>query len=876
MFDLDKALAAWRRTLETNPTFTTDDIDELERHLRDEIHTLMVHGLDEETAYRQAIQHFGAYRHVEAAYQSVYWGKAQRLGSLAQALGVRTAMWKTYFKLAYRNLLKDKLSTGINVLGFATAIACCILVFVYLHQQANLDTFHADVERIFQVQQVLDDTETDKLRLGPTPVPLGPILNTDFPSVERAVRVQRGQATVRVKDSMFDERILFTDPDFFDLFTFPLRYGDPNALHHPHHIVLSTPVAEKYFGPVNPVGETVTLAFGETAPETFIVGGVAAPFPNNRAFAFHVLVPFAYQHTLGLTEATAWTTTTSATFIRIRNLGDLPHLAQQLEPYVTVHQSALDAAAQIAPATSAFTFEHLTDIGKNEEEVMEALMGGSGLAEIIFMIVLAGIILLLSSTNYVNIALVSASRRIKEIGIRKVVGGTQRQLVLQFLVENVVLCTLALIGGLTLAHYVLLPGFNDLFPPHAPIFELDLLGSWALWLFLVLLLLLVAVSSGAYPALYIARFEPVAIFQGQQQFGKRAGLIRGLLVFQLAFTFIALVLPIADAEHNYKQAHRDWGYDAEDMVVAPIHNLTTYNVLANTMAQSPDVVRFSGARYHVGARQGRADIRVDGLEHQVFFYDIGEDYIETIDLPLNAGRHLQRATEHALLVNEAFVTRMGWTNPLNEEVVIGTQPYVVAGVVDNFLRRRWADAEPHFFRLSAPETFRYLVVKTRPGADGRIARLLEAQWAALNPDLPYTGFYQADVFDNHDTDPLAFVGFLTLLLSCIGNLGLVALHAARRRKEVSIRKVLGASSGSIIRLMLTSFLKQTALAFIIAIPLAYWLLQTLMDERIATFGMSPLPFFLTAILMLGTMLLTLSTQLIKATSTNPVENLRME
>lgn len=876
MFDLDKALAAWRRTLETNRSFTADDIQELERHLRDEIHALMVRGQSEEQAYQHAISHFGTYGNVEAAYQDVYWAKARRQGGVLQAVGVRAQMWKTYFKLAYRNLFKDKLSAGINILGFATAISCCILVFVYLHQQSDLDTFHEGVERIFQVQQNLETPTSDKLRLGPTPMPLGPLLDADFPQVELVSRAQRSQATVRVDDSMFDERITFVDPSFLHLFTFPLLYGDKNALSHPQNIVLSQAVAEKYFGRADVVGETVQLSFNEDASREFIIGGVAKPFPNNRAFAFHVLVPFVQQDALNLANLNDWTTTTGATFIRVRSTDNLPGLASQLAPYIQVRQMALDAAQETAPATSSFAFEHLPDIGKNEEVVIQAFMGGSGLAEIILMVVLALIILLLSSTNYINIALVSAGRRIKEIGIRKVVGGTRRQLVMQFLIENVVLCFLALLGGVALAHYILLPGFNDLFPPHAPIFEMDLLGNWAIWLFLSLLLLFVALLSGAYPALYIARFEPVVIFQGKQNFGGRSRFIRGLLIFQLAFTFIALVLPIADAQHQKKLANRDWGYDAEDLVIAPIHNKTTYTVLHNAMAQLPDVQSVSGARYHIGARQGTATVRVDGTEHRVLFYDVGENYVETMGLRLQTGRLLQTATESSILVNEDFVAQMGWVDAIGQEVVIGNQTYAVVGVVENFLRRRWADAEPHYLRLTSSEAFRYLVVKTRPGATGRVARTLEDQWTTLNPGIDYMGFYQADVFENNDTDPFAFIGFLTLLLSCIGNLGLVALHVTRRRKEVSIRKVMGASSISIIRLVLTSFIKQTLIAFIVAIPLAYLMLRSLMEERVASFDMTIVPFAITAALMLGTIFLTLSTQLFKAASTNPVENLRME
>ncbi len=876
MFDLNKALAAWRRTLEHNAAFTTDDIDELEQHLRDEVSVLQQQGLAENAAFEQALTHLGTYGDVRAAYQQVYWGKAWRTRRLGQALGIRMQMGNTYLKLAYRNLLKDKLSAGINVLGFGTAIACCILVFVFIHQQAHLDTFHADVDRLFQVQQVLADSTGNKLRLGTTPMPLGPVLETDFPQVELSTRVQRGEATVDVNGSLFDERLLFVDANFLDLFTFPLQYGSKEALSRPNEVVLSQALAEKYFGGTDPVGQPLTLTFGEDVHQTFVVGGVAAPFPNNRAFAFHLLVPFGLQDALGLADLHDWGTPTAATFIRVRSVEDLPGLASQLTPFLARRQSAIDARAEQAPATSGFAFEHLPEIGANEEVVMAAFMGGTSLAENIFMVVLGLLILLLASTNYINIAIVSAGRRIKEIGIRKVVGGNRRQLVVQFLTENVVLCFFALLGGLALAYFVLLPGFNALFPPHAPTFVMDLTGNGALWVFLGALLLLVALVSGAYPALYIARFEPVVIFRGRQQFGGRNRFIRGLLVFQFALTFIALILPIAEAQHDRKLASRDWGYAADEVVVVPLHNAASYDVLAQAMQQRSDVVTVAGSRYHIGGRQGAADIRVDGLEHRVLFYDVGETYAEAMGLRLKEGRLLTAQQQDALVVNEALAATLGWTDPVGQEVVMGSKTYVVVGVVEDFLRRRWADTEPHFLRLAAPASFRYLIVQTQPGATVRVLRALEDQWTTLHPDLTYGGFYQADVFEDADTDPFVFIGFLTLLLSCIGNLGLVALHVARRRKEISIRKVMGASGLRITRLMLTSFFRQVAVALVIAMPLAYLLLQRLMDERVASFDMSARPFLLATALMLGTMVLTLTTQLLKAASVNPAESLRAE
>lgn len=880
MFDLEKALAAWRRTLEHNPSFLSDDIEELERHLRDQVSALRDQGWDVERAYRHALAEMGPYGATEAEYRKVFWRKARRRSALAAVLGVRVQLWKAYFKLAYRNLLKDKLSSAINIVGFGAAIACCLVVFVFIHLQYNLDTFHEGADRIFQVQQVLAEPVGGRQRLGLTPMPLGPALTSGFPQVEHAVRIQPGQATVQAEGGQFEERLLFVDPEFLKLFTFPLDEGTREALAIRRSLVLSGALAVKFFGEQDPLGRVLTLTFEEQHTAEFVVGGVAAAFPNNSSFAFDLLVPYAQLEALGLADPGGWSTPTQATFVRLHDATDAPSLASGLGPFVEARNAARASLEDEALPTTAFYLENLRVLSLSEEEVLGAFVGGSSRGENLFMIVLGLIIILLASTNYINIAIVSAARRLKEIGVRKVVGGSRRQLVGQFLVENVLLCLLALCGGVALAHWVLLPGFNALFPKHAPTFDMDLAGSPTLWGFMLLLVLSVALLSGAYPALYVARFQPVVIFRGKLQLGGRNRFIRGLLVFQLVVTFIALVLPVADAQHDRRLAGRDWGYEASDLAVVPVPGGQSYAVLLNALAQHPDVVRVAGARHHIGGGQGTAMLQVDGREHRVLYYDVGPEYPETMGLRLKQGRFfdplLGADRDRSIIVNEALVRQMGWAAPLGQGVVFNGQSYEVVGVVEDFLRRVWADTEPHFFRLSPEEGFRYLVVQARPGRVTSVAGFLQAQWAQLHPSAAYEGFYQADVFQDNDPDPFGFIGFLTLLLSCMGNLGLVALHIARRRKEISVRKVLGASAPGIARLVVQTFLRPLFLALLLALPLAYILLGKVMDERVLEAQVGPMPYLLAAALMAATMLLTVAAQIARAVATNPVEGLRTE
>ena len=508
MFDLEKALATWRHQFRDSRTFSKKDLDEMERHLRDQVDDLVAAGATPEAAFREAVAEMGGLVEAQSEYGKVYWQKIRRQGKVRHELGIWRAMLMNYFKLAYRNLLRNKVPATINIVGLSIALACCVVVYTFLAAWHSMDSYHENGERIFLA---LHDVEREHQveTWGRMPMPIGPALERDFPQVERTVRVNWNGATVQRGEQAFDELITFVDVGFFEMLTFPLKYGSPEALKDPNAVILNDQMATKYFGDQNPVGETLMMTFGHQHRVAVTVGGVAEKFPSNTGFRFGFLMRFDRQHDLGLEDLDDWANLTAGLFVQVKEPGDVEMIAAQMARYLP-----LQNAASLDWPIQSFSFDNFANPSPDAHLVRGRIAEAAHPALSIFFIATALFMLALSCFNYINIALGAASRRLKEIGMRKVIGGNKRQLVLQFMTENILLCFLALLVGIVIAKAFLVPLFNSIF-----ILQLDLTfwGNLGLWVFLVGLLLFVGVASGAYPALYVASFQPITIFRGRQR-----------------------------------------------------------------------------------------------------------------------------------------------------------------------------------------------------------------------------------------------------------------------------------------------------------------------------------------------------------------------
>jgi len=420
-------------------------------------------------------------------------------------------MFKSYFKLAYRKIANNRSISAINIFGLSIAIGVCISVFLYLNNHLTMDNFHENGDRIFMVEYEVE-TNGEIETWGSTPMPLAAALANDFPQIEHVVRVETKGSKVYLTDNIFNDRVFFADPDYFDMFSFSLVSGSSEILQQPDGIILSAAVAKKYFQKENPIGKALTIVFDNQIKKVLTVKGVAAPFPENTGFKFGILAGFSLLQSIEKEKLNDWSTYTG-TFVQVQKATDIAILAENMDKYVALHNASNESIA-----IRSFVFDNLKNPNAKAHEVHNRPALALNPLSIILFAIIALLMMALSCFNYINISLGFASKRLKEIGVRKAIGGKKIELVLQFMSENLLLCLIALLFGLAIAQTVFIPLFNAINPLQI---SLSLFKNPQLWIFLVGLLIFTAVASGAYPAFYISAFQPVAIFKGSQQVIKK-------------------------------------------------------------------------------------------------------------------------------------------------------------------------------------------------------------------------------------------------------------------------------------------------------------------------------------------------------------------
>lgn len=789
-------------------------------------------------------------------------------------------MLKNHLLLAYRNLVANKLTSFINIVGLSIAVASAIAVFLILRNFWTLDDFHANGDRIFMVEYTTE-TDGETLTFGDAPAPIAAALAADFPQVERTVRIQREGVLVYSKESLIEERLTYVDTGFFQMFTFPLRYGSPALLRDPNALVLSHDMAEKYFPKQNPVGQPFVVIGSNKEREQYIVQGVAEPFPDNVGFAFDLLTGYHLTH--AALKNQDWTTHLSGIFVEMRNPQDAKKLAGQMGRYVERY----NANNREQPIQS-FVFDNLRDPSPDAHQVnRRPAEANDPLATIIFS-AMALLMMGLSCFNYVNISLGAVTRRLKEIGVRKVLGSTRRQIIFQFMTENLLLCLIALMFGLLITAVFLVPIFNQVMVMNI---SLAFARNLPLWVFLVGILGFTALASGAYPALYVSAFRPVAIFAGKLRFGRNNVLSRLLLVSQFVLAFLAVILGVVITSAGTQWKQLDWGYDPDQTLVLRLTDSTQYTLIKDQLAENPSVLTVSGTEDHVGESQAREMVYVGEREQRVVRYNVGTDYAQSLGLQLAAGRFFatNREVENAqsVLVNETFVKNQTWQgDALGQTVRVGQKLYTVMGVVRDFKLLGSGAARPVvFFAAPDPAKFQYLVARFTPGSGPKVAGYLDNVWQKEFRGIESLHFYQKEVFESFNTTfqnlstSFGYIAGLALLIACMGLYGLAAQHFTRRVKEVSVRKVLGASVANIILLVNSRFLFSLLVAGTIANLLAFTGIRLILQqtqEFTGSFQPGLFPFLAANMIVLITAVLAVGIQSWKVANVRLAEVLRWE
>ncbi len=808
-------------------------------------------------------------------------------------------MIHNYFLIAMRNLLRQKRYAFINLFGLAIGLSCCVIALVIIHHEYSYDRFHPQADRIYRVlreRSSNDDTQVRWLTDGA----LARALEAEIPEVAHATKNRIYPVVVRHKDHALELEQGQIDENFFAVFNFPFVTGNADLLKQPYHIAITQEAAKRLFGQVDPVGQTVTLQERYYGGDYTIVAILKNP-PVPSSIQFDLL-----HMTNGRTEEAnldwnGWQSRVQQagieTFVLFREGVDTQILETKISGIIERHMG-LDVRKNLSYRLQPLLRLHLYGL-------RDYNLSSSGSIDTLYLFAgIALLVLIIASINFVNLSTARSAGRAREVGLRKVIGANRGQLIGQFLGESIFLALLSLLFAIALAQLAL-PYLNSL-TGIAVVLDTDVLITLLPILFAFTLI--VGLIAGFYPALYLSAFQPAFVLTGT--LGSSNSHFRQVLVIT---QFALAILLMVGTDVVYRQLTfiqtKNLGFDREHVVLLPMFAMDResktnndawlvgrYNLVKQTFLENPGVGAASAFRFLPG-RDGGGFVRIvkpeghDNIEWRMPVQEIDESFFETLGVPLLSGRtfspDIEHDRTHAYILNKTAVEALGWTvenavgrrfgRDRSEDDANGT----VIGVVDDFHYASLRDhIEPAAFTYRQ-WFFNYLALRVRDFSNTR--PFLEQTWAKwMAPNQPFTFGFLDDEIDaiyrseRQQAKIVTLFAGLAILLACLGLFGLAAFTAERRMREIGIRKVLGASSMSIVVLLSQDFVKYVALANFIAWPIAYYLADQWLQNFAYHISLGFGSFLLAGLLAFFIALITVSLQSLKAAHTNPVDTLRHE
>ena len=924
MFHLEKAISAWRRTLETNRALLIEDIDELERHIRDQVEALSTRGIAEEEAFRRALAEIGHYDAVEDEYRKVYWSKLRRLDRLSGELRNRSALLKSYVKVAWRNALRHRGYAALNIFGLALGMACSLLILLYVQDELSFDRFHRDAENIYRVNWDFNWNNAEGTGPG-TPPPLARTLAEELPDVRLATRLfsvsrmivrpqpatrnaQRGD-TLRPKagnqTGFSERRIVAADSNFFDLFDFPLLEGDPHtALAAPNSVVLTESTARKYFGDEPALGRRLTI--GESRPifrrfydSAFTVTGVVADVPHNSHIQFDLLTSMPSHPEVAQFDW-SWVWMLMTTYVKLEPGTDVAALDASI-PDLVMRRGA-DALRRIGTDYSdlleaggrfTFVFQPMTEVYLRAPEIGNRLGPVGNGSYVTIAATIAIFVLLIACINFMNLATARSATRSREVGVRKVLGSPRRMLVGQFLAESMVFSLLAV----PLALVMVLAAFGPFNQLTGKSLELNLLSPAWLPPVIVLLPVLVGLIAGSYPGIYLSSFRPIQVLKGTFRPGGGTKRLRhALVVFQFAMTIALIVFTLLVRQQLDYMRSVDVGFDREGIVLIDNESdrlRSQAEVFKERLKRRPEFLSASITSGIPPFDSFTDGYQVEGGEVvSITSYLTDEDLIPTLGIEIVEGRAFSRdrtAEAGSVILNEAAVRALGLADPVGKRLLYpgGPGEFEIIGVMRdfNFLTLRSPVTPFALFHRSSGTygvASSYVAVRLAGGDLPSALSLLESDWKSVAPDMPFEySFLDETYAEQYQNDRrlgrlFGVFSALAIIIACLGLLGLAAFAAEQRTKEIGIRKVLGADVPGLAALLSKDFLKLIAVAFVVAALPAYLAMRGWLEGFVYRVEVGPGLFVATGALVLAVAILTVSYQSVRTALSDPVKSLRYE
>ena len=812
-------------------------------------------------------------------------------------------MIKNYFKIALRNLQRNKAFSFINIFGLAIGLATCTLIMLYIFSEMGFDEHNKDADRIFRIATKAGQLGNVKDKpWAATSAPIAWGLKEDMPEVEQSTRLLKFPNLDKMilkyehgsdNRQFYETNGYYVDSNFFQIFTYSLKYGNAlTSLNEPNSIVISEEVSQKMFGNQNPLGKSINIRmpFGNF---NYKVSGVF----KDVSLKSHIPAHFFLSMRNGdigtwVDQQTNWATNNIFfTYVKLKDGTDPKAFEKKLQAFIDkrggADMKALGISKQlfIQPLKNIYLHSDLdNEIAPNGNITNLYILGSIAL-----------FVLLIACVNFMNLSTARSGKRAKEVGIRKVMGAEKKFLVYQFLGESVMMSFFALLLALLVA-YALLPFFNNLTQKN-----LTLFGKPELWLWIAGLTLFSGMLSGFYPAFYLSSFRPISVLKGRLLNNFSAITIRkGLVVFQFTISICLILGAVVTIKQLNFLDNQQLGFNKNQQIILPLQDknaIKNYDAFKNELLKNPAVKNITSGSTYPG---------VPNVEDMLFYPEgktikdikdvhlatVGDDYFKTLGFTILSGRGFSKeftADSNSIVLNEAALKEFGYdvTTAVGKKIYFDFQgthnTMEIVGVVKNFnFESLYNSIKPFGFTTSLSNKYSYLIANVATKNYPNLLKDIKYSWSKINPDIPFSySFLDTDFQKNYEKDQrisviVSYFTFIAILIACLGLFGLSAFSAEQRTREIGIRKVLGASVSNVASLLSKDFIKLVLIALIIASPLAWFVMNKWLQGFAYRTPVSWWLFALAGLLAIIIALLTVSFQAIKAAIANPVKSLRTE
>lgn len=802
-------------------------------------------------------------------------------------------MIRNFIKSAGRNILKNKGVYGINIIGLSLGLASCLLILLFILDEVSYDKFNQKADDVVRVvfKAEIGGEEISEAVVMP---PVGPTLEKEFPEVLTAARLRKmNNPTLTYKNRNYrDFDFAYIDPEFLEVFDLTIIEGDnTNPLENPNAVIITQKEAKRYFGTENPIGKNLSF---QQWDKQFTVTAVIEEIPQNSHFEFGV---FASMNGYDYANSTSWVNSDFHTYLLLKDGNQYKELEAKL-PMIMDKYMGPQIREAIGVSYSEFKdknrvglfLQPLTDIHLNPDFVSSGeLKPGMDIKYLYIFAAVAVFMLFIACINFMNLATAAASKRAKEVGIRKVLGSGQKQLVKQFLTESFLATIIAAILAVSLVIFFL-PTFNQLAGKSLQL--VDLL-QFSIVFSTLALIILVTILAGGYPAFFLSSFKPVQVLKGRFTASGKSNLRNGLVIFQFIISAGLILSTIIVYQQMAFIQNKDLGYNKDHILVIREAQLLgeQRDAFKNQVLEDPRVKSVSNSSF---VPAGPTDINMSGVlrdneyQRRMFIYNVDEAYIPTLGLELVAGRNFSKefgSEKDKVIINETAANSLGFIkDPIGKtfsrDTEEGARELTIVGVVKDFHFKSLHRKIDPLILMNNP--YGGLIIRTNTADVSTLISNIENKWQKFNIKEPFSytfldeSFNKAYLREQKMGAILSIFTGLTIFVACMGLFGLVTFAAERRVREIGIRKVLGSSVPEIIGLLSKDFIKLIFISFIIAFPLGYFLMEQWLQDFAYRIEIKWWVFLLAAFLTTLIALLTIGFKSFKAATANPIKSLRTE